>query len=52
VCTSAQAGVYAGDEDPYVKPRVIADDEDELDDDDDEDADLADPAAPGSAPAH
>jgi len=29
---------YAGDEDPYVKPRVITD-EDDLDDDDDEDDD-------------
>jgi ribosome-binding factor A len=28
---------YAGDEDPYVKPRVIEDDDDADDDDDDED---------------
>jgi len=28
---------YAGDEDPYVKPREFDDDEDDLDDDDEED---------------
>ena len=50
----AQAAVYAGDEDPYVKPRVLEDDEDELDEDDDEDEgdDLGDPTAPGYTPAH
>lgn len=30
---------YAGDEDPYVKPKVIVDELDALDDDDDEDDD-------------
>ncbi|OUE29593.1 Ribosome-binding factor A [Clavibacter michiganensis] len=53
VHTQAQAAVYAGDEDPYVKPRVIADDEDEdLDDDEDEDGDDVDRTAPGYEPAH
>lgn len=32
-----KTAVYAGDEDPYVKPRVIVEDEDDFDDDDDED---------------
>lgn len=32
----AENAKYAGDEDPYVKPRVIADDEDGDDDDDDD----------------
>ena len=36
--TLAKTAQYAGDEDPYVKPRVIADDDD-LDDDDDDDDD-------------
>ena len=36
----AKTAQYAGDEDPYVKPRVYSDDdEDDLDDDDDDDAD-------------
>ena len=39
--TLAKTAQYAGDEDPYVKPRVIADDLDEDDDDDDEDDDEA-----------
>ncbi|QIS42531.1 30S ribosome-binding factor RbfA [Clavibacter capsici] len=56
VHTQAQAAVYAGDEDPYVKPRVIADDEDEdLDEDEDEDGgdgDDVDRTAPGYEPAH
>ena len=30
-----KTAVYAGDEDPYVKPRVIVEDEDDFDDDDD-----------------
>lgn len=38
----AKTAQYAGDEDPYVKPRVIADDddeaEDEFEDDEDDDA--------------
>ena len=32
-----KTAVYAGDEDPYVKPRVIVEDEDDFDEDDDED---------------
>ncbi|WP_317232683.1 30S ribosome-binding factor RbfA [Clavibacter capsici] len=59
VHTQAQAAVYAGDEDPYVKPRVIADDEDEdedldedEDEDEDEDGDDVDRTAPGYEPAH
>ena len=32
----AKTAQYAGDEDPYVKPRVIADDTDDDDDDDDD----------------
>ncbi|RIJ52415.1 30S ribosome-binding factor RbfA [Clavibacter lycopersici] len=53
VQAQAKAGVYAGDEDPYVKPRVIGED----DEDDDEDDDLDAPApvertAPGEEPAH
>jgi ribosome-binding factor A len=52
VHAQAKSGVYAGDEDPYVKPRVLADDEDEDLDEDDEDDDLADPTAPGHTPAH
>lgn len=54
VHTQAQAAVYAGDEDPYVKPRVIADDEDEdLDEDEDGgDGDDVDRTAPGYEPAH
>jgi len=35
----AKTAQYAGDEDPYVKPRVYSeDDEDDLDDDEDDDA--------------
>ncbi|PPF54548.1 30S ribosome-binding factor RbfA [Clavibacter michiganensis] len=48
VHTQAQAAVYAGDEDPYVKPRVVADD----DEDDDDDEDGVDRSAPGYEPAH
>ncbi|WP_317229732.1 30S ribosome-binding factor RbfA [Clavibacter sp. MX14-G9D] len=48
VHTQAQAAVYAGDEDPYVKPRVIADD----DEDDDDDEGGVDRSAPGYEPAH
>lgn len=51
VQAQAKAGVYAGDEDPYVKPRVIGEDEDE-DADDDEDGDDVDRSAPGYEPAH
>ena len=36
VAGQAATAQYAGDEDPYVKPRVIVDDEDDFDDDDDE----------------
>jgi ribosome-binding factor A len=51
VQAQAKAGVYAGDEDPYVKPRVIG--EDEADDDEsDEDGDDVDRSAPGYEPAH
>ena len=32
-----KTAVYAGDEDPSVKPRVIVEDEDDFDEDDDED---------------
>ena len=52
VHTQAQAAVYAGDEDPYVKPRVIADDDDEDEDDEDDDEDGVDRSAPGYEPAH
>ncbi|MBP2458856.1 ribosome-binding factor A [Clavibacter michiganensis] len=53
VQAQAKAGVYAGDEDPYVKPRAIGeDDEDEDDADDDEDGDDVDRSAPGYEPAH
>ena len=40
----AKSAQYAGDEDPYVKPRVIADDDDDVVDGDldDDDADLDD----------
>ncbi len=48
VQAQAKSGVYAGDEDPYVKPRVIGEDED----DDDEDGDDIDRSAPGYEPAH
>jgi ribosome-binding factor A len=34
----AKTGTYAGDEDPYVKPREYVDDDDDDDDDDDADA--------------
>ena len=51
VQAQAKAGVYAGDEDPYVKPRVIGEDEDE-DDESDEDGDDVDRSAPGYEPAH
>ena len=43
--TLVKTAQYAGDEDPYVKPRVISDDDDldddDLDDDDDDDDDEA-----------
>ena len=52
VHTQAQAAVYAGDEDPYVKPRVVADDDDEDEDDEDDDEDGVDRSAPGYEPAH
>ncbi|OUE25392.1 30S ribosome-binding factor RbfA [Clavibacter michiganensis] len=53
VQAQAKAGVYAGDEDPYVKPRVVGEDEDEDDDQaDDEDGDDVDRSAPGYEPAH
>jgi ribosome-binding factor A len=53
VHTQAKAAVYAGDEDPYVKPRVIdEDDDDDIDDDEDEDGDDVDRTAPGYEPAH
>ncbi|OUE19365.1 Ribosome-binding factor A [Clavibacter michiganensis] len=53
VQAQAKAGVYAGDEDPYVKPRVIGEDEDDdTDDEVDEDGDDVDPSAPGYEPAH
>ncbi|MFT2712925.1 30S ribosome-binding factor RbfA [Clavibacter sp. Sh2126] len=51
VQAQAKAGVYAGDEDPYVKPRVLEDDEDD-EDDEVADGDLGDPTAPGFTPAH
>src|SRR3978361_1115655 len=41
VAALATTATYAGDEDPYVKPRVIADDDDD-DDDDVEGDDAAD----------
>ena len=53
VQAQAKAGVYAGDEDPYVKPRVIGEVEDDEDDDEgDEDGDDVDRSAPGYEPAH
>jgi ribosome-binding factor A len=39
VAALATTATYAGDEDPYVKPRVITDDDDDLEDDDLEDDD-------------
>ena len=39
VDTLAKTATYAGDEDPYVKPRVISDEDDDTDDDDDDDDD-------------
>ncbi|MWB99752.1 30S ribosome-binding factor RbfA [Agromyces seonyuensis] len=51
--TLAEGASYAGDEDPYVKPRELEDDDEEWDDDeddwDDEDDDLDDSDAPESA---
>ncbi|MEF2978175.1 30S ribosome-binding factor RbfA [Subtercola sp. YIM 133946] len=38
----ARQGTYAGDADPYVKPRVIGDDDDDDFDDDDDDDDFDD----------
>jgi ribosome-binding factor A len=43
----ARSAVYAGDEDPYVKPREFADDDDEADDDTDDDVIDAAPAPTG-----
>ncbi|MBX0300077.1 30S ribosome-binding factor RbfA [Cryobacterium sp. 1639] len=44
----ARAAVYAGDEDPYVKPREWADEDDDVEDDDtDEDEAPAAPARTG-----
>ena len=43
--TLAKTAQYAGDEDPYVKPRVITDDDD-LDDDDEDDDDAVFEAGP------
>jgi ribosome-binding factor A len=43
----AKTAQYAGDEDPYVKPRVYSDGDDDLDDDDD---DLDDDAVFESGP--
>ncbi|MDQ1572976.1 MAG: ribosome-binding factor [Actinomycetota bacterium] len=40
VAALATSASYAGDEDPYVKPRSFEDDEDEDDDDDDEEQDV------------
>jgi ribosome-binding factor A len=40
VAALATTATYAGDEDPYVKPRVISDDDDLEDDDDFDDEDL------------
>ena len=37
VDTLAKTATYAGDEDPYVKPRVLSDEDDDSDDDDDDD---------------
>ncbi len=37
--TLAKTAQYAGDEDPYVKPRIIDEDEDDEDDDDEEEDD-------------
>lgn len=37
VAALATSATYAGDEDPYVKPRLIVDDDDEPDVDDDDD---------------
>jgi ribosome-binding factor A len=34
VAALAATGKYAGDEDPYVRPRVISDEDDDFDDDD------------------
>jgi len=36
--TLKKTAQYAGDEDPYVKPRAVIEDEDGFDDDDDDDA--------------
>ena len=41
VDTLAKTATYAGDEDPYVKPRVLSDEDDDSDDDDDDDDDEA-----------
>jgi len=37
VDTLAKTATYAGDEDPYVKPRVFSDEDEDSDDDDDDD---------------
>ena len=41
VDTLAKTATYAGDEDPYVKPRVLSDEDEDGDDDDDDDDDEA-----------
>ncbi|NEM90414.1 30S ribosome-binding factor RbfA [Galbitalea soli] len=46
VSALASTATYAGDEDPYVKPRVIDDEDDDLDLDDDDDDDLDDESVP------
>jgi len=42
VAALATSATYAGDEDPYVKPRLIVDDDDEPDVDDDDEPDVDD----------
>jgi ribosome-binding factor A len=50
--TLAKTAQYAGDEDPYVKPRVYSESDDDLDDDglEDDDDDSADDAVFESGP--
>jgi ribosome-binding factor A len=45
----ARTAVYAGDEDPYVKPREYAGDDDEADDTDDDDDTAEDAVEPAPA---
>jgi len=42
--TLAQTAQYAGDEDPYVKPRVFVEDDEDTDPDNDDTFDVADDA--------